>query len=198
MKIGYVQNSPVFGEKEKNFNQIRKLLGHTKADLIVLPELFAVGYAFTSKKEVKDLAETTNEETADFLKELSFKTGAVIVAGFIEKEDGKIYNATMMVYKNKVTGTYRKIHLFNKEKFWFTPGNKKLQVRNIKGMKIGMMICFDWLFPEVSRTLALNGAQIIAHPSNLVMLHCQKAMVTRCLENRIFALTANRIGREKR
>ena len=143
MKIGYVQNSPVFGEKEKNFNQIRKLLGHTKADLIVLPELFAVGYAFTSKKEVKDLAETTNEETADFLKELSFKTGAVIVAGFIEKEDGKIYNATMMVYKNKVTGTYRKIHLFNKEKFWFTPGNKKLQVPNIKGIKIQIIIFFS-------------------------------------------------------
>ena len=198
MKIGYIQTSPLFGEKEKNFNQIRKLVGNAKADLIVLPELFATGYTFTSKGEVDDLAETNQEETANFLKEISAKTGAVIVAGFIEKDAGKNYNSSIMVYKTKVIDTYRKIHLFNKEKLWFTPGNKKLQVHNINGMKIGIMVCFDWIFPEVSRTLALNGAQVIAHPSNLVMPYCQQAMVTRCLENRVFAVTANRVGNEKR
>ncbi len=198
MKVGYVQTSPLFGEKEKNFSQVRKLIGNAKADLIVLPELFATGYAFTSAEEVKNLAETRQAETANFLKGISAETGAVIVAGFIEKGDGKSYNSSIMVYENKVIDTYRKIHLFNKEKLWFAPGNKKLQVQNINGMKIGVMVCFDWIFPEVSRTLALNGAQIIAHPSNLVMPYCQQAMVTRCLENRIFAVTANRIGNEKR
>ena len=197
-KIGYLQNSPIFGEKENNFNQIRKLIGNRKAELIVLPELFATGYTFTSKEEVEKLAETSQEETANFLKEISTKTGAVIVAGFIEKEKGKCYNASIVVHQNKVIDTYRKIHLFNKEKLWFTPGNKKLSVYEINGMKIGMMICFDWIFPEVSRTLALRGAQVIAHPCNLVMPYCQQAMVTRCLENRIFAVTANRIGNEKR
>ncbi|MFA6482251.1 MAG: nitrilase-related carbon-nitrogen hydrolase, partial [Bacteroidales bacterium] len=59
-------------------------------------------------------------------------------------------------------------------------------------------ICFDWMFPEVCRTLTIKGAQIIAHPSNLVMPYCQNAMVTRCLENRVFAVTANRIGQEIR
>lgn len=198
MKVGYIQNSPLFGEKEKNFNQVRKLIGNKKVDLLVLPELFATGYTFTSKEEVKNLAETSDEETANFLKEISTKTGAVIVAGFIEKDKEKYYNSSIMVYKNKVIDTYRKIHLFNKEKQWFSPGNKQLSVYNINGMKIGMMVCFDWIFPEVSRTLALNGAQIIAHPANLVLPHCQKAMVTRCIENRIFAVTANRIGNEKR
>src|SRR3989338_3591320 len=198
MKVGYIQNSPLFGEKEKNFNEVWKLIGDTKADLLVLPELFATGYTFTSKEEVKTFAETSNEETTNFLKEISTKTGAVIVAGFIEKNGGKNYNSSIMVYKNKVIDTYRKIHLFNKEKLWFTPGNKKLSVHNINGMKIGMIVCFDWIFPEVSRTLALSGAQIITHPSNLVMPYCQQAMVTRCLENRVFAVTANRIGNEKR
>jgi predicted amidohydrolase len=61
-----------------------------------------------------------------------------------------------------------------------------------------MMICFDWFYPESARTLALRGAQIIAHPSNLVMPYCPDAMVTRCLENRIFAATSNRVGREDR
>ena len=61
-----------------------------------------------------------------------------------------------------------------------------------------MMICFDWIYPESARTLALKGAQLIAHPSNLVMPYCPDAMVTRCLENRVFAATANRVGREDR
>ena len=61
-----------------------------------------------------------------------------------------------------------------------------------------MMICFDWIFPETARLLALAGADVIAHPSNLVLDWCQTAMVTRCLENNIFSVTANRYGTEKR
>ncbi len=60
------------------------------------------------------------------------------------------------------------------------------------------MICFDWIFPEAARTLTLKGADIICHPANLVLPYCQNAMVTRCLENRVFAITTNRIGSEKR
>ena len=65
-------------------------------------------------------------------------------------------------------------------------------------MKIGMMICFDWIFPETCRSLGLKGAQIIAHPANLVLPWAQQAMITRCIENRVFAVTANRTGREQR
>ncbi len=198
MKIGYIQTSPVFGENERNFDEIRKLVKGITADLLVLPELFATGYTFTSKEEVKRLAETDDGETAAFLKQISKKTGAVIVGGFAEKEDDKLYNASMMVYQDRVIAVYRKLHLYNKEKLWFSPGNRPLSVHTIKGMKIGVMVCFDWMFPEVSRKLALDGAQVIAHPSNLVMPYCQAAMVTRCLENRVFAVTANRIGHEKR
>jgi predicted amidohydrolase len=61
-----------------------------------------------------------------------------------------------------------------------------------------MMICFDWIYPEAARTLAIKGAQLIVHPSNLVLPYCPDAMVTRCLENRIFAATADRVGRENR
>ncbi|HAP67080.1 MAG TPA: acyltransferase, partial [Nitrospinae bacterium] len=63
---------------------------------------------------------------------------------------------------------------------------------------IGMMICFDWLFPEVARILSLKGADIICHPSNLVLPHCPQAMITRCIENRVFVITANRVGVEER
>ncbi len=198
MKIGYVQNNPLFGQKEKNFEEIMQLTKGIKADVLVLSELFATGYTFTSKSEAKALAETADGETAQFLKQLSVETGATIVAGFIEKENEMVYNSSIIIDENTVIDTYQKIHLFNRETLWFDVSNNPLKVYDIKGIKLGVMICFDWFFPEVCRELTLQGMQLLAHPSNLVLPYCQKAMVTRCLENRIFAITANRIGNEKR
>ena len=86
MKIGYVQTSPIFSEKTQNFEQVENLLGKTKADLIVLPELFATGYTFISKEEAESMAENTDGVTAKFLISLAEKTGAVVVGGFIEKD----------------------------------------------------------------------------------------------------------------
>jgi predicted amidohydrolase len=198
VKIGYIQTSPVFGEKLQNFQQVFDLSRNITADLLVLPELFATGYSFISSDEVSAFAEGSDQETARFLKQLSLQTGAVIVAGFIEKEKDNFYNSAMMVYHDRVIGIYRKIHLFYEEKRWFSPGDKPFDVYNVNGVRIGMMICFDWIYPEACRTLAINGAQVIAHPTNLVLSWCQAAMLTRCLENRVFAVTANRIGREQR
>ena len=198
MKVGYIQTSPVFGEKRRNFQQVLELTSTITADLLVLPELFATGYAFISKDEVAALAEEGEMETVRFLKQISFQTGAVIVAGFIEKGKDNFYNAAMMVRDDRLIGIYRKIHLFYEEKRWFTPGDKPFEVYKVKDVRIGIMICFDWIYPEACRTLAINGAQVIAHPSNLVLPWCQSAMQTRCLENRVFAVTANRTGREQR
>ncbi|MHA1670453.1 MAG: nitrilase-related carbon-nitrogen hydrolase [Promethearchaeota archaeon] len=198
MIIGYVQTHPLFGAKEKNFEQVNELLHSIKADLLVLPELFATGYTFISKRELKSLSEEINGLTFQFLKEQSQKTGAVLIGGFAEKDGNKIYNSAMSVYKNKILGIYRKIHLYYKEKEWFSPGNKTPEVFKVNGVNIGVMICFDWFYPETIRTLTLQGAEIIAHPSNLVLPYCQKAMQTRCLVNKVYAITSNRIGREKR
>ncbi len=198
MKIGYVQIHPLFGEKDANFEQVNGLLQGVKADLLVLPELFATGYAFISKREVQSLAEALDGPTFQFLKEQSQKTGAVLIGGFAEKNGDKIYNSAMSVYKNKFLGIYRKIHLYYKEKIWFSPGENAPEVFKVNNVNIGMMICFDWFFPEIIRTLALQGAEIIAHPSNLVLPYCQKAMQTHCLVNRVYAITSNRIGREER
>jgi predicted amidohydrolase len=198
MKIGYIQTSPLFGDKDANLSQADELMKGIRADLLVLPELFSTGYAFQSKEELSDLAEETNGPTCRFLMQRSLDTGAVIVAGFAEKDGGSFYNSSVMVFAGKVTGVYRKLHLFNREKLFFTPGNYPLKVFEINGARIGMMICFDWIFPEACRVLALEGAQVIAHPANLVLPWCQQAMTVRCLENRVFAVTANRTGAEKR
>ena len=198
MKVGYIQTSPIFGEIAQNFKQVENLLGNNKADLIVLPELFATGYTFISKEEAESMAEKTEGETTNFLMRLAKKTGAVVVGGFIEEDGNQIFNSSMIVSDSEVLGTYRKLHLYYKEKLWFSPGNKPLEAYDVKNAKVGIMICFDWFFPETIRSLALLGADIIAHPANLVLPYCQRAMITRCLVNRVFAVTSNRIGNERR
>ena len=121
-----------------------------------------------------------------------------VVSGFAEKAENRIYNSAVLIGPKGLIHIYRKIQLFFKEKEIFEPGNIPLQIHEVKGIKLGMMICFDWIFPEVSRTLALQGADLICHPANLVLSYCQEAMKTRCLENGIFAITANRIGADQR
>jgi predicted amidohydrolase len=86
----------------------------------------------------------------------------------------------------------------NEEALWFCPGDRDFPVFDIGPCKIGIMICFDWFFPESMRILSLKGADVICHSANLVLPFCQDAMVTRCLENHVFAITANRIGMENR
>jgi predicted amidohydrolase len=200
-KIGYVQTSPVFGDKVTNFREVEHLIKNLAVDLLVLPELFATGYAFQSTSEAADVAEGPNGETAIFLQNLAQSTGAIVVGGFVEQNKShpqKIFNSAMLVSDQEILGIYQKTHLFYKEKLWFTPGESGFHVFETRGMKIGMMICFDWIFPESVRTLALQGAEIIAHPANLVLPYCQKAMTTRCLCNKVIAVTANRIGTENR
>jgi len=198
MIVAYVQTNPIFGNKEQNFKEIKNLIKGRTADLLVLPELFATGYTFISKEEMKSYAEEVNGPTAAFLMKIASKINGLVVGGFAEKERNNFYNSAMLVDKNEVLHVYRKVQMFYKENSWFNPGNKPLKVIEANGMKIGIMICFDWIFPEVARTLSLLGAEIIAHPANLVLPYCQKAMTTRCIENRVFAITANRIGHEKR
>jgi len=199
MQLGFVQFAPVFGDKVANFNTVVSMMKTRRADLWVLPELFATGYQFASHEEVKALAESAAEgETLRFLHEICRDQGTHIVAGFAELDSGRLYNSALLVGPEGLVGVYRKVHLFGEEKRWFQPGNLGFPVFNIGHARVGMMVCFDWLFPEAARSLALAGAEIIAHPVNLVLPFCQDAMVTRCIENGVFAATANRIGTEHR
>jgi predicted amidohydrolase len=199
MKVGFIQFEVFFGEKEHNLKSVSRLIGKQKADLWVLPELFNTGYIFTSRNQLNQLAETIPDgETTQFLIALAKQFDTYIVAGMAEKQENNFYNSAVLVNNGGFQGLYRKIHLFDQEKLWFTPGDLPFQVWDIGVTKVGIMICFDWIFPEAARTLALKDAEIICHPSNLVLPYCQKAMVTRCLENHVFAITANRIGTEHR
>jgi predicted amidohydrolase len=198
MKIGFVQFSPVFGQVAGNLARIGKLVGPCKADLLVLPELCLSGYNFLSRDEVRQLSETSDGPSIKALKLLSRETGTVLVAGFAEQAGRKIFNSSILIRPSGKTGIYRKTHLFSNEKKWFSPGDTGFRVWPIGRTKVGMMICFDWIFPESARTLALMGARVICHPANLVLPYCPDSMPVRALENRVFSVTANRTGRENR
>jgi len=199
MKAGFVQFDPLFGDVDGNIEKAVHMAEGIDADLLVLPELFNTGYLFTSKAEVAELAEEIpGGKTTDALCEIARKRNMYIVGGIAEREGDRIFNSAVIVSPAGYVDTYRKLHLFYEEKRWFEPGNREFEVYDIGTCMIGVMICFDWIFPESMRILALKGAEVICHSANLVLPFCQEAMKTRCLENRVFSITANRTGTEER
>lgn len=199
MLIGFYQFKPEFGNVEGNLSKIEDALADCKADVLVLPELCTTGYQFVSRDELASLAEEIPGGFAcGRLSALSGKTGIAIIAGIAEKSGKDLFNSSAFFTPSGEISKYRKIHLFFEETLYFTPGDKPPEVIDIGAAKIGMLICFDWVFPEVFRILALKGADIVVQPANLVLPYCQDAMKTRSIENRIFTVTANRTGREER
>lgn len=199
MKVGYFQSHPEFGEVEKNLEQFASRLTGVDCELLVLPELAFSGYQFVSQDEVISLSEPIpSGPTTQQCLNLARKHGIHLVVGLPEREGERFYNSAIVVGPSGFVGSYRKSHLFFEETLFFTPGNSGLHVWDIGKARIGVMICFDWYYPEVARTLVLQGADILCHPSNLVLPSCPDAMITRSLENRVFSLTANRVGQEAR
>ena len=200
MKIGIVQSSPVFGEVEGNLTGCFDLMAAYSADLWVLPELFATGYQFLNADEARELAERVPDGiTTQALIGYARKHDCYIVAGLPEVDGDKVFNSSVLVGPTGFLARYRKIHLFYEEKLNFTPGDLPFGVVDIGIAKVGMMVCFDHLFPESARSLALQGADVIAHPANLVLPDlAQRTMSIRALENGVYTATANRVGTEAR
>ena len=199
MRVGLYQSNPAFGDIKGNVVDAIEALSRASMDLVVLPELFNTGYQFISKEELASLAEEIPDGfTCKSMIDLARQKKMHIVFGMPERSSDRLYNSAVLVGPNGFIGYYRKTHLFFEEKLLFDPGDTGFQVWDMGKARIGLMICFDWLFPESARILALKGAQIICHPANLVLPYCQYAMPVRCLENRVFSITANRVGTEQR
>ncbi|MBN3034855.1 MAG: hypothetical protein JW861_04660 [Bacteroidales bacterium] len=199
VQCGYIQFRPELGETDKNMARIESLLHHADgAQLLVLPELSNSGYQFVSREE----AEAFSEEIpggpfSSFLIQWARGHRQYIVAGINERSDSRLFNTAILVGPDGMVGKYRKMHLFWDEVDLFDPGDIALTVFNLPFARLGMLICFDWMFPEVWRILALKGADIICHPSNLVLPFAQQAVPVHGLVNRVFIITANRTGTER-
>lgn len=200
MRLAALQFAPVRGDLHGNIERMRALAVGLEADLLVIPELAPTGYFFTDKSELIELAEHPERGLfCEWMRGLAAERGMVVIGGFAERtDDDKLYNSALIALPDGSYQIYRKSHLFYKEKVIFEPGDTGFFVTEWDGWRVGTMICYDWRFPESSRALTLRGADIIAHPSNLVAAAALwgPSMAMRAIENKVIVVTANRSGGE--
>lgn len=198
MRVGFAQFSPVFGNPVQNLEKIKQAIATTSAELLVFPELCLTGYAFANKtnmEKVYALQQSTN--WFNQLQQSSQSYEIALLLGFIEKEGKTFYNSAIFIQPNGEWFVYRKTHLFFREPELFAAGNTGPLLVEWKGVKYGIGICLDYLYPEYWRKLALMGADVFLLPSNLVTDNGQPLMNARSRENKVYSLIANRIGTEK-
>ncbi len=212
MRVGYFQFCPKWGDPLFNRKAILKRLSSLEegeVDLLVLPELCLSGYHFKDEKQLLPYTHLFGDSFFEPLHEVAKEKGIALVLGFAEREEvlaskasdvknkTLLFNSSLLLLPSGQCHLYRKNHLFGKEKELFSPGNLGYPIFEWKGVKIGLLVCFDHMFPEAARTLALAGAQIICHSSNLVLSgYANITSRSRALENRVFWILANRYGQE--
>ena len=200
MKAGFLQFEPILGQSKKNAQRIKHLIDSTDDfDLIVIPELANSGYNFENIDEAMSLGENIPSSLfIDILIQICTERKCNIVSGFCERVDDNLFNSAVLINSDGIMGKYRKIHLFNNEKDYFLPGDSQPEIYEIDNCRVGMLVCYDWAFPEIWRLLALRGADIVAHPANLVVVGGGHAAVpVHAKINSYFVITANRVGTER-
>jgi len=201
MKISLVQFAPELFKAEKNKNYIIEKIKSVNSEIIVFPELAVSGYFYLDSNDISDFSQTLDSEFIKELENLSSELNKIVVLGFAEKTGDKIYNSAIALFPDKsYNKVYRKTHLFYRERDVFEQGDSGYFVIDYKPLdiRIGLMICYDWRFPEASRCLGLLGADLIVCPSNLVTPAWPLVMPARAIENKVYVAVANRIGREDR
>jgi predicted amidohydrolase len=170
VKVACCQTIPEVGDPAASAARARAALRsavEAGADVVVLPELAGSGYVFSSAEEARAAAVPVDGELLDGWAQEAARGNAVVVGGFCELgDDGKLFNSAAVVDRNGVVTVYRKLHLWNEESSWFAPGSDPAPVVDTSHGRIGVGVCYDIEFPELTRGLALAGAELIALPTN--------------------------------
>jgi predicted amidohydrolase len=170
------------------------------AGLVVLPECAIPGYVFDSLEEALPFGEPIPGPSTEILGAAAQRLGLHIVCGMLERDGDRLYNAAPLIGPDGLVGSYRKTHLpFLGVDRFVTPGDE-FHVYDTPLGRIGIEICYDLRFPEVTRALALAGADVVAHPTNFPVaarIQTEINTLARAAENRVFLLTANRVGKER-
>lgn len=203
MNIYLLQFSPVWEDKENNFEQVKKWIEPNKPSsnsLLILPETFATGFSLSLDKTLAG----EPHQTEFFLKNLSLEFGTWVMGGMITPalDSSTKGKNSVVVYSPDGTkkGSYEKIHLFNPsgEEKVHLPGNQ-VEVFEINGLKICPLICYDLRFPEVFREGTKNGAEVfVVHACwpNKRMNHWRILLQARAIENQAYVIGINRTGEE--
>jgi predicted amidohydrolase len=207
--VACCQIAPRIGEPGANRAACRRAAEHAArrgARVVVLPELANSGYVFRDRAEARGLAERLDGPTVAGWLDLAGRLKVTLIGGICELgDDGLLYNSAVVVTGSGLRAAYRKVHLWDAEKLFFTPGAQPPPVTEVDGVLLAVMICYDLEFPEWVRLPALAGAQLLAAPSNwprfprpdgqrpIDVVRAQAAAAA----NRIFVAVCDRTGRER-
>lgn len=195
MQVGFFQYDVVH-DFHQNIQLLESYLKQNVCDLIVLPELSLCGYLFNSQKELYACAQyVPNGSATQHMLALSKQYACTLLFGIAEKELNQVFNTAVMVSKGKYIGKYRKIHLSDFEKKYFSRGNENT-VFIVDGIKIGVQICFDLWFPEISREQIQMGANLLCALANFGGETTYHITKIRAIENLTPLILCNRIGLE--
>ena len=214
VRVAVVQFDPQVGTDhcESNLRQSLELAleaAHGGASLIVLPELSNCGYFFKNRQDAFDHSESVPDgNSVQRWMAFAREHQVYLVAGLTERDGMRLFNTGVLVGPDGFIGKYRKAHLWNMEKLWFTPGDAGLPVFETPIGRIGLLICWDIWFPEVPRILSQQGADIICSLNNWVWTppplfdeagKCMASYLTMTAAhaNNVFIAAASRIGEER-
>jgi len=169
------------------------------ADLVILPEMWTTGYALADL--AGNLADQGGEPTGAILAGLAHECGVYLVGSVADQRDGRIYNsATVYAPDGSRVAEYSKAHLvpMMDEHLYLAPG-QSVTLAEIAGVKAGLAICYDLRFPELFRTMALGGAELLIIPAEWPaqrLQHWRLLLQARAIENQCFVLACNRVGKD--
>jgi predicted amidohydrolase len=203
VKVAVAQMNPKLGRNAENLARVLALFQKAVDEgsrLVVFPECAISGYGFSDLATARTFAEPIPGPTTEALALICAETEAFAVVGLLERVGEIVYNAAVLIGPEGLVGVYRKAHLpyLGVDRF-VTPGDTGFLVWETPWGRVGMVICYDLRFPEAMRALALDGADIIALPTNWPdgsQNAPQFVTRTRALENRVFVLACNRCGEE--
>jgi predicted amidohydrolase len=204
-KVAVVQTNPRLMNPEKNIKQIIGAIeeaANTGANLIIFPECSLAGYMFASREEALPFAESIPGPATEKLAPLCKELGVYVVVGLLEKDIDNLFNAAVLIGPGGIIGKYRKNHLpFLGVDRFVAPGDKPFEVYRTPVGNIGIEICYDIMFPESSRVMMLMGADILVVPTNFpsdrVDDVIKYVIPARAIENSVFVVAADRVGRER-
>lgn len=201
--VAVAQMNCALGKLNRNIEKIEKLTARAakrEADFACFPELATTGYLLG--RAWREHADTVPGRCSDKLGQIARQYGLYMISGVdeLDKRTGRIHDSSMLLAPNgEVAGIYRKVHLWDRERHYFTPG-REFPVFSTRFGKVGLGICYDLEFPEPARIMALEGARIIFY-SSAQMKPMQTMVDTyvrgRAGENALFVCHSNRVGREE-
>jgi predicted amidohydrolase len=171
--------------------------------LICFPELTVTGYS--TRPEIKDAAEPVPGPISRHLQKLAHEHQMIILAGMAEKDEkGRVFASHLVVTPEEVSGAYRKIHIAPPERRIFSPGDR-VPLFETSGIRLGIQLCYDAHFPELSTRMALDGADVIFMPHasprgtpqekfNSWMRH----LTARAFDNGVFIVACNQVGKNQK